>query len=60
MNPFRSSKGFKSANYQSEQSTGLVKQSNQSEDLLCPFPKCGRKFTSDDQLKNHIDRRHKR
>ena len=28
-------------------------------EFLCPFPNCGRKFTSEDQLKNHIERRHK-
>ena len=60
MNPFRSSKGFKSANYQTDQSSALIKSSTKYEDLLCPFPRCGRKFTSDDQLKNHIERRHKK
>lgn len=29
------------------------------EELFCPFKECGRKFVSHDQLREHIDRRHK-
>lgn len=58
-NPFRSSKGFRSLNQGGESSMSLISAQKKEEDCLCPYPKCGRKFTSEDQLKNHIDRRHK-
>lgn len=28
------------------------------QEMHCPFKGCGRKFTSDAQLKTHIERRH--
>ena len=45
MNPFRSSKGFLS---KTESSMSLISASNKDGEWLCPYPKCGRKFTSED------------
>jgi hypothetical protein len=60
--PFRSSKGFaKMTGSGANQESALILSMKKDEFLfLCPFPKCGRKFTSDVQLKDHMNRRHKK
>lgn len=35
-----------------------MQKEEKEEGELCPYNKCGRRFVSSDQLKNHIERRH--
>ena len=46
---------------QPEESKGRVGTagSNREQMLECPFRECGRKFVSEPELKNHMQRRHK-
>ena len=57
----RSSKGF--LTQQSTVSEDDTKAKKSKEDGLkgeiCPYKSCGRRFVSEAQLKNHMDRRHK-
>lgn len=38
---------------------GKKKKETAVEDVICPYKQCGRKFASPDQLRIHIERRHK-
>ena len=38
----------------------LQKNEDDKFTFRCPFPNCGRKFTSEVDLKNHMTRRHKK
>jgi hypothetical protein len=40
-------------------SKGFFKKEEAQDGETCPFKSCGRKFASLDQLKQHIERRHK-
>ena len=51
----RSSKGFQLIKQQEKVATP-VKEDGE----VCPYKACGRRFVSLDQLKNHIERRHKK
>lgn len=57
-NKMRSSKGFLT-----QQSTVTEEESKakkpKEEGEICPYKSCGRRFVSEAQLKNHMDRRHK-
>lgn len=37
----------------------MARMAEREKILECPFRECGRKFYSDDELKNHMTRRHK-
>lgn len=52
----RSSKGFQ---LMKEEKKTSFQAPPQEDGETCPYKKCGRKFTSIDQLKTHIERRHK-
>lgn len=58
-NPFRSSRGFRQMSKGNESTMSLISTSRREDEWACPYPKCGRKFASEAQLKNHLERRHK-